>query len=424
MKQKQDNKLTQVDSKKTITNIAIALGIALFVISFLPYIFTKWSIINFTQTGQIGDTIGGIMSPFIGIIGALLTFAAFWVQFQANQKQFEAIENEYINHRRQEIENRVLYYFDLLKDLKKDVRNEVGKYAIESSGKSFNYVLNETMQYYVSLRRILIFILQIKRRKEVDTHFLLLTDEDIGFEELNSIEWEKKLIGLSWHYSFTGVKRFGNQSSFFIDVYYNLGFNFIDFNEQDTLTLVLDSIDNKHINRLNRPIQIYCENNNIELKTIINNLIPPAFFINHDELAMREFSFSGNSELLSSYFQLFFHAVKLINKDPVYNYIEKYELVKIIRAQMSKEEMAIFFFNSLHEYGYDWEFQSRDINNNVNEIANPNGCLVTKYNLIKGAAIIEGLKFNPVDFYPDLIFSTDSLDAKSKKNHRRNGLFS
>lgn len=66
--------------------VAIVLVIA---ISFLPYLLTStsYSVVDFTNSGQIGDTIGGIMGPFIAIIAALLTFLAFWVQFKANQQQ-------------------------------------------------------------------------------------------------------------------------------------------------------------------------------------------------------------------------------------------------------------------------------------------------------------------------------------------------
>lgn len=44
----------------------------------------KW---NFLETGQIGDTLGGIMSPFIGIAGVISTFTAFFMQYQANRIQ-------------------------------------------------------------------------------------------------------------------------------------------------------------------------------------------------------------------------------------------------------------------------------------------------------------------------------------------------
>ena len=54
----------------------------------LPWILVKnsWRI-DFTDTGQIGDTIGGIMGPFVAIAAAGLTFIAFWVQYKANIQQ-------------------------------------------------------------------------------------------------------------------------------------------------------------------------------------------------------------------------------------------------------------------------------------------------------------------------------------------------
>lgn len=54
----------------------------------LGYIFTRshgW--FDFTETGQIGDTIGGITAPFIAVCSAYITILAFWVQYTYNKKQ-------------------------------------------------------------------------------------------------------------------------------------------------------------------------------------------------------------------------------------------------------------------------------------------------------------------------------------------------
>lgn len=56
-------------------------------ICFFPWIFTSLSIVDFTKTGQIGDTIGGIIGPYVAIAAAGLTFIAFWVQYKANIQQ-------------------------------------------------------------------------------------------------------------------------------------------------------------------------------------------------------------------------------------------------------------------------------------------------------------------------------------------------
>lgn len=84
----------------TITILIIA-GL-LFIFSFFaPSIFVKASsnpILDFSQTGPIGDTIGGIMNPFIALVGVLLTFLAFYMQIKANEIQrkqfFEGLQAE------------------------------------------------------------------------------------------------------------------------------------------------------------------------------------------------------------------------------------------------------------------------------------------------------------------------------------------
>ncbi len=58
------------------------------IICLFPILFTSYtSKFDFTATGQIGDTIGGTMGPFIAIAAAILTFLAFWVQYKANEQQ-------------------------------------------------------------------------------------------------------------------------------------------------------------------------------------------------------------------------------------------------------------------------------------------------------------------------------------------------
>lgn len=62
----------------------------------LPIALTKfpWYIVDFSNTGQVGDTIGGIMGPFVAIAAAILTFFAFWVQYKANEQQRKDIALE------------------------------------------------------------------------------------------------------------------------------------------------------------------------------------------------------------------------------------------------------------------------------------------------------------------------------------------
>ncbi|SIT24850.1 hypothetical protein [Chryseobacterium gambrini] len=81
------------------------LGIGIAIIFLAPFILTReffWEKLNFSETGQIGDTIGGITAPFLNLIGAFLVFYALKAQVKANeliQKQIdkENSEKEYEN---------------------------------------------------------------------------------------------------------------------------------------------------------------------------------------------------------------------------------------------------------------------------------------------------------------------------------------
>lgn len=74
--------------KKTIWFFCI--GIIL--IFLMPLILTQgafYSIFNFSETGPIGDTIGGITAPFIGLLGATLVYISFEEQRKANKIQID-----------------------------------------------------------------------------------------------------------------------------------------------------------------------------------------------------------------------------------------------------------------------------------------------------------------------------------------------
>jgi hypothetical protein len=71
-------------------------GILLFIIA-APYIFTRpafFSSWDLSNTGQIGDTIGGITAPIISLLGAILVYYSFQAQIKANKIQSDALEDE------------------------------------------------------------------------------------------------------------------------------------------------------------------------------------------------------------------------------------------------------------------------------------------------------------------------------------------
>lgn len=73
--------------KVSIILAVISLLLIIFA-CFAPGIFTQCgSLVDFTNTGQIGDTIGGTMGPIVALAGVFMTFIAFLMQVDANKIQ-------------------------------------------------------------------------------------------------------------------------------------------------------------------------------------------------------------------------------------------------------------------------------------------------------------------------------------------------
>jgi hypothetical protein len=97
--------------------IILVVGIILVIIS--PFIFTRQlGFISFQETGQIGDTIGGITAPIVNLIGAVLVFFALQAQIEANkiiQSQIDEQKSDAIKSKN--FTNLLKIYDELKKDI-------------------------------------------------------------------------------------------------------------------------------------------------------------------------------------------------------------------------------------------------------------------------------------------------------------------
>lgn len=66
---------------------AMFIGVLLVVLFPLLFTWQKISWISFQDTGPIGDTIGGITAPIVGLLGAYLVYVSFKAQVEANKIQ-------------------------------------------------------------------------------------------------------------------------------------------------------------------------------------------------------------------------------------------------------------------------------------------------------------------------------------------------
>lgn len=119
-----DERLEDKFKEKNLAKFARIILVFFFLTLLLPIILTQIPItlFDFTETGQIGDTIGGITAPFVGFIAGCLTFMAFHEQHRANIVSEEDL-------RKERFENKFYNFLSLLNNLEINTSvPEVGNY--------------------------------------------------------------------------------------------------------------------------------------------------------------------------------------------------------------------------------------------------------------------------------------------------------
>ena len=83
------------DITSILSKAKLLLWVGITAIIFMPFLLTLEAFnerFNLSETGQIGDTIGGVTAPFLNLVGAFLVFYALKAQVKANelvQKQID-----------------------------------------------------------------------------------------------------------------------------------------------------------------------------------------------------------------------------------------------------------------------------------------------------------------------------------------------
>ncbi|MDQ6471914.1 hypothetical protein RB619_14760 [Flavobacterium sp. LHD-80] len=87
-------------------NALAVLILGALLVVFLPYLMTrKVCLIDFSETGNIGDTIGGITSPIVGFVGAILVYYALLEQIKANKIIQDQLNEQKLDENQKKIVN-------------------------------------------------------------------------------------------------------------------------------------------------------------------------------------------------------------------------------------------------------------------------------------------------------------------------------
>lgn len=283
-------------------------GLILVILSF-PILFTKfsWFDLDFTNTGQIGDTIGGIMGPFIAIAAAILTFFAFWVQFVANETQKKALIKQEIDLAQERFETKFYNQIEILK-------SNIDELQIGQSTKG--------RKAFISLFNELKFICHVVNN-HYENNFLPNLQIEISEEARYNIAYLIFFFGIGEN-STVLVRSLltADQLMFF----------------ENAATVVQANQTLWRTERLN--------GNTIAVDT--------------DELPftldIRYMPGNGHTSKLSHYIRHLFQTVKFVHEadNKVISQEMKYNYMTILRSQLSPHEQLFIYYNAISILGKPW----------------------------------------------------------------------
>ena len=93
-----------------IALIVLIIGVIMLVAA--PLLLTASEYFSFAETGQIGDTIGGITAPISSLVGSVLVFLALKGQIVSNKITQEQIREQQLEEQRKK---EITYVSDLYK---------------------------------------------------------------------------------------------------------------------------------------------------------------------------------------------------------------------------------------------------------------------------------------------------------------------
>lgn len=284
----------------------------------LPMVFYNSNKID--SIGTIGDAVGGILNPIIAIGAALLTFLAFYIQYQANEEvrkqfkiqQFESQFYEMIRlHKENVNEMKIVGYEPIIEtSIQKDGKDTV---VLKTETITRSTRITEGRKVFVTMATELIACYEIL---EFYNHLW-----DTKIKEIH-------LLKLAYQFFF-----FGSKSEIV-----------------SSKNIEKAIIENFKI-ELNRISQLH--KNSSGEKNSISGLNSKTI-----KLYFKYTPFSGHENRLGHYYRNLYSTVKYVvkkEKSGLFDYQQSREYLKILRSQMSNDEQLMLYYNYIIGFGGDWE---------------------------------------------------------------------
>lgn len=378
--------------------LLVICGVLIVVSFYLPFLLKTTAIStiqDLSAKGQVGDAISGIMNPFIGIAGVIVTGLAFWIQYQANlqvQEQFT-------------IQQFDAQFYEMIRLHKENVNEmEIEGYIFSDDIEDFKLKI-PSIEKYLEKKGISVepnVKIKSKSRNNRVRKDLKLTKGRKVFVTMKT-EFECILELLRKNYLILNEINFNNC--------YEIFFFGIDHFEKKYGRLVNED-----------PSQ-----NNIFIEFFINDLKTASANHRNDISNISEENrkifkgvklyfnfkpFSGHSSRLGHYYRHLFLIVKSIVSPKTIELDEqqKKEYLKILRAQLSNHEQTMLFYNWLGNYGKAWQDDKNRFFTKYNMIHN-----LWYTELFDNEFIHNAINSLKVEYDKDFLFRKETSNSKSKE---------
>ena len=289
-------------------------GIVIFILPFIFTLTTPFKAFDYSNTGNIGSTINGISSPFLAVLGIIVTFLAFYIQVKANDVQRKINEKQREDIKLERFENK---FYELLRLHKENV-NEISidgydgkkivrRKAFVSMYKELRYTFFVTKQEYDKLRK----------SKTLQTEY-----KDV------------QLLKLAYIFFYTGVGVHSDKISKAM-----IGQEF-DNTLYSTVRDELNNIERQHKSNSNNMMW-----RELEIEGIGKSKLPYSYR-----------PFQGHMSRFGHYYRHLFQTVKFVVKQDkeLINDENKLEYLRTLRAQLSDHEQVMLYYNAVVDFGGAW----------------------------------------------------------------------
>ncbi|GAA4907553.1 hypothetical protein GCM10023313_08000 [Mucilaginibacter defluvii] len=281
---------------------------------------------DFTNTGQIGDTIGGLMNPFIALSGVIVTGLAFYIQYRANKQQRELFVEEQAANTKQ---------------LQDQINHQNSEIKVQQFESQFYEMLSLHRDNATEMRINGYDFKEIRNKEEVYLdRFEKVTE---GRKVFVTMKTELECLFGIWLNLFPKLGKEGFKKC------YLLFFSGLDefkkkFPEDAEFIAKVTKARERH----EEP-----DIDNIKFNSVRKEYLPKA------QLYFNYKPFSGHASRLGHYFRHLFLTVKSVVKSKeIKSYKERMRYLKLLRAQLSNHEQILLFYNWLGDYGEAWENDS------------------------------------------------------------------